>query len=189
MQHDKMNMIVGIPKKGDVNPETTRFKRENNINHSAQVTERFLYRGLFCWQSPSSDINEQFLRMERSTEYSNRYSQLFGDYCSKLFAGTFATRLHSAVLNYLYKGKDPIKREPVVLSRMIQDHSDLLARLPEDTYSRNALSGSGQGITTNVRDEFWQHWSSYFDLPQSGYRPEPLVKSCGIKPVELKYDI
>lgn len=104
-------------------------------------------------------------------------------------SGTFATRLHSAVLNYLYKGKDPIKREPVVLSRMIQDHSDLLARLPEDTYSRNALSGSGQGITTNVRDEFWQHWSSYFDLPQSGYRPEPLVKSCGIKPVELKYDI
>ena len=136
MQHDKMNIIVGIPKKGDVNPETTRFKRENNINHSAQVTERFLYRGLFCCQPPSSDINEQFLRMERSTEYSNRYSQLFGDYCSKLFAGTFATRLHSAVLNYLYKGKDPIKREPVVLSRMIQDHSDLLALLPEDTYSR-----------------------------------------------------
>ena len=134
--------------------------------------------------------NEEVVVLGGSREGRINYrAQLFGDYRSKLFAGTFATRLHSAVLNYLYKGKDPIKREPVVLSRMIQDHSDLLARLPEDTYSRNALSGSGQGITTNVRDEFWQHWSSYFDLPQSGYRPEPLVKSCGIKPVEFKYDI
>ena len=108
--------------------------------------------------------------------------------CSRL-RGPLITSISFIVQHMLYKGKKPIEREPVVLSRMIQNHSDLLARLPKDTYSRNALSGSGQGIATNVRDEFWQHWSSYFDLPQSGYRPEPLVKSCGIKPVEFKYDI
>ena len=140
MQHDKMNMIVDIPKKGDVNPETTRFKRENNINHSAQVTERFLYRGLFCWQSPSSDINEQFLRMERSTEYSNRYSQLFGDRHPKQIANILASRLHGDILNQLYKGEDPITCEPVVLGGCIS-RDGLLNSLPKDSYQRNAMSG------------------------------------------------
>lgn len=147
--------------------------REGRINYRAQVMERFLYRGMMCY--PRQQQLDQFL-----------YGR--NPMCSRL-RGPLITSISFIVQHMLYKGKKPIEREPVVLSRMIQDHSDLLARLPEDTYSRNALSGSGQGITANVRDEFWQHWSSYFDLPQSGYRPEPLVKSCGIKPVEFKYDI
>lgn len=115
MQHDIELMFTGIPRKGRFNPENTRFKREDKINYSAQTMERFLYPGLFCWQPPGNDVNEKILRMGRSDEYLNRYSQLFGDYHPRSFAGTFPTHLHSAVLDRLYKGKDPIKREPVIL--------------------------------------------------------------------------
>lgn len=124
MQHNRELMFTGIPRKGKGNPETTRFKREDKINYSAQTMERFMYRGLFCWQPPGNGVNEKFLSMGRPDEYLNRCHQFFGLHYSRLFADTYTTCLHNAVLQWLYKGKDPIERESVVLL-MIKDTSKL----------------------------------------------------------------
>ena len=182
MQFDRIVMFPDIPEKKKVNLETTRFKRESKINYSAQVMERFLYRGLFCWQPPGYDVNEQFLQMKRSAECSNRYYQLFGDRHPKQIANILASRLHGDILNQLYKGEDPITCEPVVLGGCIS-RDGLLNSLPKDSYQRNAMSGHSLS-----KDKWFHHYAAYIDLPQTTHLPEHLVKSCGIKPVEFKYE-
>lgn len=100
------------------------IQTSGKTNYAAHVMNRFLYRGLFCRQPPDNDVNEKFLSMGRPDEYLNRCHQFFGLHYSRLFADTYTTCLHNAVLQWLYKGKDPIKREPVVLLA-IKDTSKL----------------------------------------------------------------
>lgn len=98
------------------------------------------------------------------------------------FQGPMISTVCFIVRYLLYKGKDPITCEPVVLGGCIS-RDGLLNSLPKDSYQRNAMSGC-----SSSKDKWFHHYAAYIDLPQTIHRPEHLVKSCGIKPVELKYE-
>ena len=118
-----------------------------------------------------------------TTRFKRESKTNYGDRHPKQIANILASRLHGDILNQLYKGEDPITCEPVVLGGCIS-RDGLLNSLPKDSYQRNAMSGHSLS-----KDKWFHHYAAYIDLPQTIHRPEPLVKSCGIKPVEFKYDI
>lgn len=122
-------------------------------NYTAQIMERFLYRGMMMYPRGEPDINERILREEMrpySLDFIREASVLgSADISGKVkyptfsyFEGPMINTICFIVRHFLYKGKDPIKNEPVVLGRTMQEYHTFLSLLPEDKYSRNVMTGS-----------------------------------------------